>query len=68
MNDLWLALQEMQKEPNSIVTRSSFIATALTFTDRVQGIRESLITYQSNLNTEIKDQVSRINELGKTIN
>jgi flagellar hook-associated protein 1 FlgK len=34
----------------------------------VQTIRESLITYQSNLNTEIKDQVERINNLGKTIN
>jgi flagellar hook-associated protein 1 FlgK len=68
MNDLWLSLQEMQKEPNSIVTRSSFIATAQTFLDRVQTIRESLITYQSNLNTEIKDQVERINNLGKTIN
>ena len=67
MNDLWLSLQELQKESNSIVTRSSFIATAQTFLDRVQGIRNSLITYQRNLNTEIKDQVSRINELAKTI-
>lgn len=67
MNDLWLSLQELQKESNSIVTRSSFIATAQTFLDRVQGIRNSLITYQRNLNTEIMDQVSRINELAKTI-
>ena len=67
MNDLWLALQEMQKESNSIVTRSSFISTAETFLDRVQDIRTSLITYQRNLNVEIKNQVSRINELGNTI-
>ncbi len=67
MNELWLSLQELQKESNSIVTRSSFISTAQTFVDRVQGIRQSLITYQRNLNTEIKNQVSRINELGNTI-
>ena len=67
MNDLWTALQEMQKEPNSIVTRSSFIATAQTYVDRVQGIRNSLITYQRNLNTNISDQVDRINKLAKQI-
>lgn len=67
LNDLWLSLQELQKESNSIVTRSSFISTAQTFLDRVQEIRTSLITYQRNQNIEIKNQVSRINELGKTI-
>lgn len=67
MNNLWLSLQELQKESNSIVTRSSFIATAQTFLDRVKEIRTNLITYQRNLNVEIKEQVSRINELSKTI-
>lgn len=67
MNSLWLSLQELQKESNSIVTRSSFISTAQTFLDRVQGIRTSLITYQRNLNLEIKSEVSRINDLAKSI-
>lgn len=67
MNDLWLSLQEMQKESNSIVTRSSFIATAQTFLDRVQNIRSSLITYQRNLNVEIENQVTRINEIASSV-
>ena len=67
MNNLWLALQEMQKESNSIVTRSSFISTAQTFLDRVQETRTSLINYQRNLNLEIKSQIKRINELADTI-
>lgn len=67
MNTLWLSLQELQKETNSIVTRSSFIATAQSFLDRAQVIRKSLITYQQNLNQEIKDQISRINDLAKSI-
>lgn len=67
MNSLWLALQEMQKESSSIVTRSSFISTAQTFLDRVQNIRTSLIQYQRNLNQNIKQQVNRINELASTI-
>ena len=67
MNSLWLALQEMQKESNSIVTRNSFISTAQTYLDRVQEIRTSLITYQRNLNVEIQKDVDRINELGAKI-
>lgn len=67
MNKLSMALQEMQKESNSIVTRNSFISTAQTYLDRVQGIRNSLITYQRNLNVEIQNQVNKINELGNTI-
>lgn len=67
LDAFWKALQEMQKETSSIVTRSSFIATAQTFLDRAQIIRNSLVTYQSNLNVEIKSHVSRINELAKEI-
>lgn len=67
MNSLWLALQEMQKESSSIVTRSSFIATAQNFVDRVQSIRDSLILYQRNLNQSIKSQVKQINGLADTI-
>ncbi len=67
MNDLWLSLQELQKESNSIVTRSSFIATAHTFLDRVQNIRSSFINYQRNLNVEIENQVERINNIATEI-
>lgn len=67
LNDFWSSLQELQKESNSIVTRSSFISNALTLIDRVQTIRSSLIEYQRNLNTEIKDQVKKINDLADSI-
>lgn len=67
MNSLWLSLQELQKESNSIVTRSSFISTSQSFLDRVQEIRTSLISYQRNLNVEINSQVSRINDLATKI-
>ncbi len=67
MNELWLSLQELQKESNSIVTRSSFISTAQLFLDRVQDIRTSFINYQRNLNVEIQNQVKRINEIAKEV-
>ena len=43
------------------------ISNALTLIDRVQTIRSSLIEYQRNLNTEIKDQVKTVNDLASTI-
>lgn len=68
LNKFWLSLEELQKEPNSIVTRSSMIATAQNLLERTQDIRSSMITFQRNLNDTIKEQVKRINELGKIIN
>ena len=67
LNSLWESLQEVQKESNSIVTRSSFIATAQSFLDRANSVRSGLILYQRNLNGSIEDQVNRINEIGKEL-
>ena len=67
MQNLWTAAQELQKESNSIVTRSSFIAQAVTFVDQANEIYQELTTYQKNLNAEIEDQVNRINELADII-
>ncbi len=67
MQNLWSAAQELQKESNSIVTRSSFIAQAVTFIEQSNEIYDQLTTYQKNLNQEIEDQVNRINELADTI-
>lgn len=67
LDSFWHALQEMQKETSSIVTRSSFISTAQSFLDRAQAIRKSLVNYQSNLNGEIKTHVSKINKLADSI-
>lgn len=67
MQSFWDASQELQKESNSIVTRSAYIASASIFLDQANQIYKQLTTYQKNLNREIKDQVDRINELADTI-
>ncbi len=67
MQNLWTSAQELQKESNSIVTRSSFIAQAVTFIEQSNEIYNQLTTYQKNLNKEIEDQVNRINELADII-
>ena len=67
MNEFWISLQELAKEPDSVVTRASLIQTAVTFIERAENISKQLNDYQVNLNTQIKDQVARINEIGEEI-
>ncbi len=67
MNDFWYSLQELAKEPDSVVTRASLIQTAVSFIERSENISRQLNDYQVNLNTQIKEQVNRINEIGEEI-
>jgi flagellar hook-associated protein FlgK len=67
LNKLWTSLQELAKEPDSVVTRASFVQTAVAFTERADNISKQLNDYQLNLNTQINEHVSRINEIGNTI-
>ena len=67
IGNFWTSLQELAKEPDSIVTRASFIETAVSFVERADNISNQLKDYQINLNTKIQDQVDRINEIGDEV-
>ena len=67
LSDIWSSIQELAKEPDSIVKRTALIETSSTFMLRAQDIYEQLEEYQNNLNTQVKDAVARINEIGQEI-
>ena len=67
LGNFWTSLQELAKEPDSVVARASLIETSVTFVERAENISTQLNDYQINLNTKIRDQVNRINEIGDTI-
>lgn len=67
MNEFWEAMQELSREPDNIVARASFVQTAVSFIERADNIYGQLSDYQINLNTQIIDQVNRINEIGNEI-
>ena len=67
LTSVWSAIEELVKEPDSIVKRTALIQTANTFTKRSQDIYGQLEEYQINLNTQIRDSVKRINQIGKEI-
>ena len=67
VEELWVAMQELCKEPDSIVTRSSFIQTAVSFMERAETVYTQIKDYQLSLNTNIENTVERINEIGDEI-
>ena len=67
LSDLWKAVQELAKEPDSVVKQTSLVNTANTFMLRAQDVYEQLKDYQLNLNQQIKDAVKRVNEIGAEI-
>ncbi len=67
IEDLWVAMQELCKEPDSIVTRSSFIQTAVSFIERAETVYTQIKEYQLSLNSNIENTVDRINEIADEI-
>lgn len=67
IEELWVAMQELCKEPDNIVTRSSFIQTAVSFIERAETVYTQIKDYQLSLNTNIQNTVDRINEIAVEI-
>ncbi len=67
IEDFWVALQELAKEPDSIVTRATLIQCGVNFVQHAENIYEQIQTYQIDLNTQIQTKVDRINEIGDQI-
>ena len=67
IEDFWVALQELAKEPDSIVTRATLIQNGVNFVEHAENIYEQIQTYQIDLNTQIQTKVDRINEIGDKI-
>lgn len=67
IKDVWAAIEELVKEPDSLVKRTAVVNTCNTFMIRAQDIYSQLEDYQKNLNIQIRDSVKRINEIGDEI-
>lgn len=67
MEEFWTNLQELAKEPDSLVKRASLVETSVSFMERSENIYKQLGEYQLNLNTKVENYVNRINEIGDEI-
>lgn len=67
VNDLWEAISEIAKDPDSVVSRAALVMNAEAFISRANNIYQELIDYQGKINQKVVDTVDRINKLADTI-
>ena len=67
LNNLWVAVQELDKDPCSAVTQSALVTRASEFLARAKSVYEGLVAYQNNLNSTIEDMIKNINSYGDKI-
>ncbi len=67
MNNLWVAVQEMSKNPTSAVNQSMMITRANEFVTRAKSVYEGLTNYQDNMDNTVSQIVERINKIGDRI-
>jgi len=62
-NDIWDALNELSVNQSGLEVRNNFIATAVTFLNKMNSVHSHLRAYQQNLNNQVKSTVIRVNQL-----
>ncbi|WP_026650940.1 flagellar hook-associated protein FlgK [Butyrivibrio proteoclasticus] len=67
LNNLWVAVQELGKDPCSAVTQSALITRANEFLTRAKSVYDGLVDYQENLNSTVETMVKDINHYGDRI-
>ncbi len=67
LNNLWVSVQEMAKDPCSAVTQSSFVTRANEFLTRAKSVYDGLVSYQENLDSTVKTMCDNINQIGDRI-
>ena len=65
--DLYEAFAEYAKDPSSDVVQNLVVQKGQLFISRAKGVYDGLIEYQKNMNTKLRDDVNRINDIGKSI-
>ncbi len=67
VSDLWEAISEVVKEPDSVVARAALVMSSEAFISRANTIYQELIDYQGKINQKVIDTVDRINQLADEI-
>ncbi len=67
INNFWTALQTLADDPADTVNQNLVVQKASLFLARSQAVQENLEEYQDTINVQIKNDIKRINEIGKRI-
>ena len=67
LNNLWVAIQELSKDPTSAVNQNLFVTRSYEFVTKASAVYTSLSQYQDNLNQSIVKEVNNINSYAEEI-
>ena len=67
INDLWVSVQELAKDPSSAVTQGLFVEKCSEFLSRGQSVYDGLVDYQKSLNGQVDQLVYKVNEYADRI-
>ncbi len=64
VEDIWTAFQELSKTPADSVTQNLVIQKAELLLSRSESLYKDLQGYQENIDSQIMDDITRVNEIG----
>lgn len=67
LEDFWVSFQELSKAPDDSIYQNLVIQKAQLFISRASAVYSGLQSYQYNINTQISDDIDKVNDLGETI-
>lgn len=67
LSNLWIAVQELSKDPTSSVNQNLFVTRSYEFITRASAVYTSLCQYQDNLNKTVVKDVNNINSYAQEI-
>ncbi|SFG78532.1 flagellar hook-associated protein 1 FlgK [Lachnospiraceae bacterium C7] len=67
LEELWQAFQEYEKEPENTTNQNLVVEKTELFLNRCDSVYKDLQSYQENLNDQVADSVTKINEMAKDI-
>ncbi len=67
LNNLWVSVQELAKDPCSAVNQSALVTRANEFLTRAKSVYEGFVSYQENLDSIVVGMVEDINYIGDRI-
>lgn len=68
LHNLWVAVEELYKDPASSVTQNLLVQRAQQFTEASVAVYKGLSNYQDNLNTKVQQKVNEVNACANKIN
>lgn len=67
ITDFWTAIQELAKDPSNSVNQGLLVQKASELIEYGSAVYDGLSNYQDNLNTQVLQQITKINAYGEQI-